>query len=218
MSSRDIIDAFSSTKQTLESAGMQDDFFLNLVTSRLLVERIGESDNQAWWDSLVLSETGRKRLAEVTPKTQLKSQINLAVEVGQKAESEKISVDSIALFSFGPQMESRLDNAIENIGSNTDIRLTALEELSVESLEEGWTQSVVAEFSSGSSAGAAAESAETGGSAESLLISDDGYTQTEVREEKSTLLETLLHGYGHCLSRLKVPYYQLESDIKSESA
>ncbi len=218
MSSGDLGDAFISTKQTLEDAGIQDRFLSNLITSRLLIERVGESDNQAWWDSLVLSETGRTRLSEVTPKTQLKSQINLASEVGQKAESERIPTDSIALFSFGPQMESRYSNAIENIGSNTDIRLSALEELSTDSLTEEWTQSIVTELPSTSSVETTAEFAETPGSSGSFLLSQDGYTQTDLEEQKLSLLKTLLHGYGYCTTQLDVPYYQLESEINFESA
>lgn len=218
MSTSDILDAFTSTKHAIEDAGVQDNFFLNLITSRLLVERIGESDNQGWWDSLVLSETGRQRLSEVTPKTRLKSQMNLALKVGQKAESEETPTDSITLFSFGPQMQSRLENNIESIDSNTDTRLTALEELSTGSLDEGWTQSIVTELSLGASAKTVDEFAESPGASRSFLITEDGYTQADIREQRSILLKRILHGYGHCLSKLSVPYYQLESDIESENA
>ena len=115
-------------------------------------------------------------------------------------------------------MESRYSNAIENIGSNTDIRLSALEELSTDSLTEEWTQSIVTELPSTSSVETTAEFAETPGSSGSFLLSQDGYTQTDLEEQKLSLLKTLLHGYGYCTTQLDVPYYQLESEINFESA
>ena len=69
MNSTELADVFSSTKETLQSAGIEDEFFIDLIASRLLVERIGETKNQDWWESRILSETGRTRLDEVTPKT-----------------------------------------------------------------------------------------------------------------------------------------------------
>ena len=102
MTSTDLVDVFRSTKDVLGDAGVDDDFFIDLLASRLLIERVGESSNQGWWDSRVLSETGRARLDEVTPKTRLKSRINLASKVGRKAESDRLPTDSLSLFSFGP--------------------------------------------------------------------------------------------------------------------
>ncbi len=136
MTMTDLVDAFTSTKVTLREAGIEDDFFLDLVASRLLIERIGESNNLDWWDSLVLSETGRARLADVTPKTRLKSQINLALNVGNKVESDRLPEDSISLFSFGPQVESRLTAAIEEIEADEDLTLDALGNFTVQSLDE----------------------------------------------------------------------------------
>jgi len=218
MTSTNIVDAYISTKETLHDAGIDDDFFLDLVASRLLVERIGETNNQDWWDSRILSETGRARLSEVTPKTQLKSRIDLALKVGRKAESDRLPDDSISLFSFGPQLESRLAATIEEIGSNDKLTLKALESLSIQSLDEGWTDAVIAETESNISAASAIEPVQEPGAGDAFLVEEGGYTQDEVDPEKWGLLTSLLRGYGHCTDRLRVPYYNLESEVKPDNA
>ena len=218
MASTDIADAFTATKETLEQAGIEDDFFLDLVASRLLVERIGESKNLNWWESRVLSETGRTRLSEVTPKTQLQSRINLALKVGRKAESDRLPDDSITLFSLGPQLESRLSAALEELEGDENLTLKALEDLSIQSLEEGWTDTVISETAANISATNGSDSLPEPGAGESYIIDENGYTQDEIGPDKWRILTTFLRGYGHCTDRLQVPFYSLESKLKSENA
>ena len=218
MTSPNIVDTYISTKDTLDNSAIEDDFFQDLVASRLLVERVGETNNLDWWDSRVLSETGRARLSEVTPKTQLKSRIDLAMKVGRKAESDRLPDDSISLFSFGPQVESRITAAIEEIESNDERTLEALENLSIQSLDEGWTDAVIEETESNISATSATDPVQEPGTDESVLLDESGYTQDEIDPEKWRLLTTLLRGYGYCTDRLRVPYYNLESELKPENA
>jgi len=218
MASTDVAEAFTSTRETLEKAGIEDDFFLDLIASRLVVERVGESSNQDWWESRVLSETGRTRLTEVTSKTQLKSRISLALKVGRKAETDRLPDDSISLFSLGPQMESRLTAAIEEIESDEDLTLKALESLTIQSLEEGWTDVVISETASNISPPTDSASISNSGLDDSYVIDDSGYTQDEIEPDKWRILTTLLQGYGQCIDQLQAPYYPLESELKSENA
>lgn len=217
MTSTDLVDAFTSTKGSLREAGIEDDFFLDLIASRLLVERIGESNNQDWWESRVLSETGRARLAEVTPKTHLISQINLALKIGRKVELDRLPGDAISLFSFGPQVESRLTAAIEEIEPNEDLTLDALENLSTQSLDEGWTDAVIEETASNISDVSDFSSHLGSGTGETISIDESGYTLDEIDSEKWGLLTTLLRGYGSCTDQLRVSYYSLESEFISEN-
>lgn len=216
MTSTDLVDAFVSTKDTLSNAGIDDEFFLDLIAARLLIERVGESNNQGWWDSRVLSETGRARLEEVTPKTQLQSRITLASKVGRKVESDHLPADSISLFSFGPQVESRISAALEDIEAIDDNPLEALENVSMQSLDEGWTGRIIDQ--TGSNITAESTTLTEPGTDDSFQIEEDGYTQSEVEPEKWRLLVTLLQAYGHSTDRLCVPYYPLKSELKSESA
>jgi hypothetical protein len=216
MTSTDLVDGFVSTKETLSDAGIDDEFFLDLIAARLLIERLGESNNQGWWDSRVLSETGRARLEEVTPKTQLQSRITLASKVGRKAEADRLPADSICLFSFGPQVESRLSAALEDIEAIDDNPLEALENVSVQSLDEGWTDRIIDE--TGSNITAESTTLTESGTGDSFQIEEDGYTQSEIEPEKWRLLVTLLQGYGQNTDGLRVPYYPLKSELKSENA
>lgn len=218
MASSDIVDAYISTKQALYDGGIRDDFVQNLIASRLLIERVGESDNQDWWDSRVLSETGRARLSEVTPNTRLKSRIDLSMKIGRKAESDRLPGDSVSLFSFGPQVESQLTAAIKEIGGDDEVVLEALEGLSIQSLDEGWTDVVITKTESGNSTESDAASIQERASEESFLLNEREYTQNEIDHEKWKLLTTLLRGYGHCTDRLHVPYYQLGSELKPDNA
>jgi hypothetical protein len=128
------------------------------------------------------------------------------------------SFDSISLFSFGPQIESRLTAAIEEIESNDELTLKALESLSIQSLDEGWTDPVITETESNISAASAIDSAQEPGAGDAFLVEESGYTQDEIDPEKWGLLTSLLRGYGYCTDRLRVPYYNLELELKPDNA
>lgn len=215
MASHDLVEVFTSTRQNLRETGLENDFFLDLIASRLLIERVGESNNQGWWDSRVLSETGRARLEEVTPKTRLQSQLNLAMKVGRKAESDVLPADSISLFSFGPKLEAQLGAAIEDLNIPDEPSLIALEELSVQSLESNWTDPIIEQTASNITASSISLPEPA---ADSYQLSEEGYGQSEIDPEKWRLLVTLLRGYGQNTDRLRVPYYQLNSELKPENA
>jgi hypothetical protein len=215
MASQDLVEVFTSTRQNLRETGLENDFFLDLIASRLLIERVGESNNQGWWDSRVLSETGRARLEEVTPKTRLQSQLNLAMKVGRKAESDVLPADSISLFSFGPKLEAQLGAAIEDLNVPDEPSLIALEELSVQSLESNWTDPIIEQTASNITASSISLPEPA---ADSYQLSEEGYGQSEIDPEKWRLLVTLLRGYGQNTDRLRVPYYPLNSELKPENA
>lgn len=218
MSSTDIASAFTSIRETLDQGGIEDDFLLDLIASRLIVERVGESNNMGWWESRVLSETGRARLSEVTPKTQFKSRITLALKVGRKAESDRLPEDSISLFYFGPQIETRLSAAIDDLESEDNLTLEVLEDLSASSVEDGWTDAIIEGTSSNISVDDITNSRQTSPEDEVYLIGESGYTQTEVEPEKWRILTTLLREYGQCTDQLQIPYYTLEPEFKSDNA
>lgn len=216
MPAADIRPAFTETRDELASLGIEDPFFCDLLAARLVIERVGDTENLKWWDSYVLSETGRKQLAEVTPKTTVQARLDLAQKVGRKAESDALPDDTISLYSFSPRIESRIAAAIEDLESDAETQFSALEELSVTTVAENWTDPLIDALDS------TATSAETEfGMPEpsgALRIAEDGFTQDEVTESKWTLLATFLKGYGTVTESLRVPYYPLESDLQSTTA
>jgi hypothetical protein len=196
MASTDLVDTFTSTKRTLGEAGIEDEFFLDLIAARLLVERVGESNN----------------------KTRLKSRIDLSMKVGRKAESDQIPDDSISLFSFGPQIESRLTAALDEIDTDEGITFDALENFSIHSLEDEWTAAIVDETASNISGNTGTHTGTESETDGAVLMTETGYTQTEIESEKWRLLTSLLNAYGYCTGQLQVPYYSLNSELKPDSA
>lgn len=142
MSSESVEDTLETVQEELESLGVEDALAREVVSYRLLVERLGEERNNEWWESIVFTETGRDRLEEVTPKTAVKARIDLAQRIGQKVEQDRLSENTVSLFDLGPTAESQIDAELENIGKE-DVQFDALESLSVTFDETGWADSLV---------------------------------------------------------------------------
>lgn len=130
-----------TTREELQALGIEEDLFRDVLAVRLLIERLGESDNNSWWDSRVFTSLGRDSLAEVTPKTRVKARFDLAMQVGQKVEREATPEDSLSLFYLGSTGEAQLEALLENIDGES--AFTHLEELEAVYVEQGWTASVV---------------------------------------------------------------------------
>jgi hypothetical protein len=113
-------------------------------------------------------------------------------------------------------VESRLSAALEDIDAVDDNPLEELENVSVQSLDEGWTDRIIDE--TGSNITAESTTLTEPGTGDSFQIEEDGYTQSEIEPEKWRLLVTLLQGYGQNTDGLRVPYYPLKSELKSENA
>lgn len=222
MSGPDLGNVFTATRDDLQQIGITDKFFLDLLASRLVIERAGEggntSANAGWWDSLVLSPTGRDRLKEVTPKTHVKARLDLALKVGRKAESDRLPADSVSLFSFGPRIETRLTATIDDIATDENVGFEALENVSDFSPEEGWTNPLLEEIQYDPEAVPEQDAFRNPEPSGVVLPADETYTQSEVEDQKRNLLATFLRGYGSADGDLSIPYYPLEAEIATETA
>ena len=69
--------------EALPSMGMDDPLLTQIISARLLIERVGERDANYWWDSQVLSDFGQGTLDETVPRTATRSQIELAMKLGR---------------------------------------------------------------------------------------------------------------------------------------
>jgi hypothetical protein len=207
----DLRESFTDTHSTLSELGIQDEFFLDLVTTRLVIERIGESDNMGWWDSRVFSETGRARLSEVVPKTSTKARLELALRIGRKAEADRLSSEGVTLFSFGPRTESRISAALEDLEESTN-SFDALEELSIDSLEAGWSAPLVDEISGVDIDVSTTEDSASPESGSTVLLADSSYTEDEIESDRRLILESLVREYGSSTDKLSVPFYQLKAE------
>lgn len=203
---------FESTCEDLRNAGLHSDEFGTLVAARLVIERVGDSENLGWWDSLVLGRTGRNRLNEVAEKTHLRARLDLAQKVGRKVESDRLPDDAVSLFSFGPRYESNVAAALDEIDASADVTFEELEALSLSSssIEEGWTDPIVEAL--GESADDGADLPDAG--ANDVLRMERELTEDDVAERASDLLVTFLRGYGERVESPQVPYYPLAAGLE----
>jgi hypothetical protein len=111
-----------------------------IVSYRLIIERLGEKDNNYWWDSQVLSEFGGESVSEITPKTTPKRRVELAQKVGKKVEKERLPDGSVSLFDITPRVENRIEEVI----ASTDIgSLDTLESINMKLNDPGWSDEMV---------------------------------------------------------------------------
>lgn len=215
MSASSLGSVYESTCEALRSAGLDEDEIVDLVAARLVVERVGDSENLGWWDSFVLDETGRDRLNEVAEKTHFRARVDLAQKVGRKVESERLPDDAVSLFSFGPRYESRVTVALDEIDADADVTFEELEALSLSSssIEEGWTTPIIGALGASADDGADLPEPE----ANNVLRMEEGreLTEDDVEEEARVLLVTFLRGYGKSTGTASVPYYPLTAGLET---
>ena len=61
--------------------------YADLIAYRVLIARLGDSDNNRWWNIAILSHFGKQHLADFFPKTIQSKRIPLAFAACAKAES-----------------------------------------------------------------------------------------------------------------------------------
>lgn len=184
--------------ETLPSLGIEDPQLVRIISARLLIERVGEQDANYWWDSQILSDFGQDALKESVPRTAMRSQIELAMKVGQKVEDEKIDTEAVSLFDFGPFIESQIQHEIDQI--EEDNALDILTNLSVEITETGWTETLLDE-----------EVTVGPGTVPSYEIGSVSMADLQEKEVLESVISRLIHGYGEATKQdLKIPYYSLQ--------
>jgi len=176
--------------------GITEDIFREILAYRLLVERIGESDNNNWWKSNVLTKFGRRSLKEVLPNSSTKARIKLALEVAKKVEKTGTAEkQTLTLFSMGSFFENLLNTEIEK--NNLENDFSVLEELHLVGTEVGWNKGIV---------DVVIEPFSEKGNL--LCLGEVTSKQLYDLEELSFLAKTLFYSYGNSTkNNLKIPYY-----------
>ena len=200
MTNESLEDSLLAVQDDLRSLGVNDALAREVLSYRLLVERMGEEGNNEWWDSIVLTETGRDRLNEVTPKTAIKSRIELAQRVGRKAERDRLPDDTLSLYNLGPTMESLIDAELDGL-ENVDCSFDSLESLSITYDEPGWAEGLAE----------TADSVEisTGSTIQIGVVDDE--SELKSRNTLRTILRRCVVAYGQSTKNsLQVPYYTVK--------
>lgn len=182
----------------LPAVGVPDSLFREVVSHRLLIERLGEAENNYWWDSLVMSEFGRDSLEEVAPRTTVKARLDLAQRIGRKTERERLSEDTVSLFHLGSAFEHRLKGILSEITGFTDFE--RIETLDMEFTTTGWTDDVGIE-------GELTES----GSGDTIEIGTIPQADLNSIETVVSASQELFTAYGaSTTNELRVPYLSIE--------
>lgn len=78
---------------------------------RLTLNRLGEEDNNIWWESSILSEVGRRNLESFFPNTFHKQRYKIANKIVTEKENREITEkDFTTLFNFGYDFETKIFN------------------------------------------------------------------------------------------------------------
>lgn len=201
MSSKSLAETLSSLQEELRFSGIDDALARETLSYRLLVERIGESGNNDWWDSIIFTETGRDRFEEVTPKTAVKARIELAQRVGLKAEREILPDNTLSLFYLGPTAEAQIQAELNSV-QNDDLRFEKLEDLRLITDKPGWTEGLADDFNISRSS-----------RSERIEVGEESLTESDLqsRNTRRKVARRCFSAYGHSThENLRVPYYKVE--------
>lgn len=192
--------ALSSTRESIEGIGVGDALVREILSFRLLVERLGEDDNNEWWESIVLTGTGRARLEEVAPKTSTKAQIDLAIQVGRKAEQSRLEKNTLSLFYLGPTIEAQITAELEDVADG--LEFDQIESLSKTIDEVGWTSGLVdgPEF-------------EYEGNKETIRVDTDALDESDLKSRSTMrhIARSCFVAYGGSTRKsLRVPYIEVD--------
>lgn len=105
---RNKINALSS-KCNIDKSEVSVEILSDTLYYRLTILRLGEDDNNIWWESSILSEVGRRNLERFFPNTFHKQRYDIARKIVYEKEKREISEkDFRTLFNFGYDFETKI--------------------------------------------------------------------------------------------------------------
>ena len=89
--------------------GIDTEILANTLYYRLTLMRLGEEDNNIWWESNILGEVGRRNIGKFFPNTFNSQRYNIGRKIIVDKEQREISEkDYISLFNFGYFFETEI--------------------------------------------------------------------------------------------------------------
>ena len=100
----------SAAKSTgANKSKVQTEVLAELLYYRLVIARLGEEDNNAWWESSILSEVGRRNLNRFLPNTLGKQRYDIARKIIYTKEIRSIDNRKfLSLYNFSFKFESEV--------------------------------------------------------------------------------------------------------------
>lgn len=115
-----------------------------VIYYRLMIARLGEEDNNFWWESRILSSVGRLNMIPFLPKTFFHQRFDMAQKAVRQKEINSIPANKvITLFHFGYEFENKVfDPAIKTISSRKEWKdiLLEIENVKNESFDKHWAR------------------------------------------------------------------------------
>lgn len=197
----DISEVYFDVRNILDSIGINENLINEILSYRLLVERLGERDNNDWWKSNLFTRFGRDSLEEVVPKSWTKARIKLAREVSLKVEKENVDEsDFISLFYLGPYFEHKLEKELDSIDQDDDFE--PLEKFAIKLEDTDWNKRIVKKDINFD---------ET--EREKICLGDVSKDDLEDDENIEYLAKNLFKAYGMSTkNELKIPYYVIKDE------
>lgn len=93
----------------LNKFNVDTEILVDTLYYRLTIIRLGEEDNNAWWESSILSEIGRRNLEKFFPNTFNKQRYDIARKIIIEKENREIPEKKFTtLFNFGYKFETEI--------------------------------------------------------------------------------------------------------------
>lgn len=98
-----------SSKCNIDKSEVGVEVLSDTLYYRLTILRLGEEDNNIWWESSILSEVGRRNLERFFSNTFHKQRYDIARKIVYEKEKREISEkDFRTLFNFGYDFETKI--------------------------------------------------------------------------------------------------------------
>lgn len=177
-----------------------------LIAFRILVARLGETDNNRWWNMAILSPFGRQHLVDFLPTTLRSKRMVLAFSACAKAERRLIPAKNcISLFNLGFDMERNVAMLLSrgaSVESAIHRVLDLAESVNCTLNSPGWNE----ELGYGSPIGHARI-----GEGNVTSLSLGTLSDHPDRETWARIVRSLFVGYGHSYRGwLIIPYYEVK--------
>lgn len=103
-------------KTAANKSQVDSKILIDTLYYRLTIIRLGEEDNNAWWESNILGEVGRRNLEKFFPNTFSKQRYDIAHKIISEKENREIPERRFTtLFNFGYEFETEIFKPFINV-------------------------------------------------------------------------------------------------------
>lgn len=175
-----------------------------IIYYRLIIARLGEEDNNFWWESRILSSVGRLNMMPFLPKTFFQQRFDMALKAVRQKELNTIPINKvISLFHFGHEFENKVfEPALKLIVKRKGWKevLLELEKIENQSFNKHWARDFFDEYRLETFENVSGDSYELGSKTRYFYIH---------AEELEEVIHNLISVYDYASKgQITIPYYK----------